>query len=116
MSIFTNLLMAAGVAFVALLVQRATGGVYEAEPNSMVGQTVLITGGITGGKSLGVFLTVEQGANTQVYLASTKDTIVGGGYYSGMKLENLGDFATDPDVANQLWKQSEDISGVTFSF
>ena len=68
------------------------------------------------GKSLGVLLTVEQGANTQVYLASTKDTIVGGGYYSGMKIENLGDFATDPDVANQLWKQSEDISGVTFSF
>ena len=68
------------------------------------------------GKALGIFLTVEQGANNQVYLASTKDAIVGGGYYSGMKPQTLGDFATDPEVSNQLWKQSEEISGVTFSF
>ena len=67
------------------------------------------------GKSLGVLLTPEQGANTQVYLATTKDKLVGGGYYSGMKLQTLGEYATDPDIANQLWKQSEEISGVTFS-
>lgn len=67
------------------------------------------------GKSLGVLLTVEQGANTQVYLASTRDKLVGGGYYSGMKPQKLDDFATNPDVANRLWKQSEEISGVSFS-
>ena len=48
MALFRNLAVGAAVAIVAVLVQRATGGVYEPAPNSMNGQTVLITGGTTG--------------------------------------------------------------------
>ena len=68
------------------------------------------------GKSVGITLSPEQGANTQVYLASTTDPIVGGGYYSGTKPQKLGSFAADPAQANKLWKQSEEISGVRFAF
>lgn len=67
-------------------------------------------------KSLGFVLTPEQGANTQIYLASTTDELVGGGYYESMKPQKLGGFATDPAMADLLWKQSEEISGVNFSF
>ncbi|CAB9515678.1 daunorubicin C-13 ketoreductase DnrU [Seminavis robusta] len=66
--------------------------------------------------SLGLLLTPAQGANTQVYLASTTDNLVGGGYYTGMKLQTLGGFATDPALGELLWKQSEEISGVKFQF
>lgn len=67
-------------------------------------------------KNLGFILSVEQGANTQVYLASTHDELVGGGYYNGMAIEKLGSFATDKAMGEKLWKQTEEISGVKFQF
>lgn len=68
------------------------------------------------GSAIGVVLTPEQGANTQIYLASTDDELVGGGYYDGMKQQKLLGFAKDPAQADSLWQQSEERSGVPFSF
>jgi NAD(P)-dependent dehydrogenase (short-subunit alcohol dehydrogenase family) len=68
------------------------------------------------GQALGIFLSPEQGANTQVYLASTHDPLIGGAYYDNMKPWKLAGFATDQAQADLLWKQSEELSGVNFTF
>jgi putative intracellular protease/amidase len=63
--------------------------------------------------------TVQEGASTQVYLASSADVVVvvGGGrgaYFSDGKVEKVKAFASDADVARELWDVLEKLSGVKF--
>lgn len=72
------------------------------------------------------FKTVEQGSATSVWAATTPDLEGHGGIY----LENCqiaepampeGDagiesYAVDPDIADALWRQSEDMVGESFNF
>jgi len=59
--------------------------------------------------------TPEEGAATQVFLASTTSDEVKGGYYSDLKPQKLPGFARDPVKAQLLWEESERLSGVKFS-
>jgi len=75
-------------------------------------------------KTLNYFIkTVEDGATTQVWLADKNSqgkadvsgvAIRGGEYLSDCKIQKLGDFATDMNAAARLWKDSEDLAGVSF--
>ena len=62
--------------------------------------------------------TVQEGASTQVYLASSADVVVLGGgrgaYFSDGKVEQVKAFASDADAARELWDVSEKLSGVKF--
>ena len=59
--------------------------------------------------------TVEQGANTQVWLAAKAETVnVRGRYLADFQLKILGDYANDRRAAARLWNESEKLSGVVF--
>ena len=60
--------------------------------------------------------TVQEGASTQVYLASSADVVVGGrgAYFTDGKVERVKAFASDADAAKELWDVSEKLSGVKF--
>lgn len=61
-------------------------------------------------------LTIEQGANTQVWLAAAhKEEIQKGQYYDEVKkLKALAPFARDVDKARELWGKSEQMLGMKF--
>ena len=63
-----------------------------------------------------VVLTVDKGANTQVYLAAAADsggdrTKVGGLFFDRMRAVKATDAATDGELAKQLWSVSEELTG-----
>jgi retinol dehydrogenase 12 len=64
----------------------------------------------------GALLTIDEGAATQVYLASTGNqaNLVKGAFYNNLKPEKLPAFATNEQDAKQLWDISEQLSGVKF--
>ena len=60
-------------------------------------------------------LTPEQGAETLVHLASSPDVAQQtGGYYGKSRLETPHANAQDDTAAEQLWAESERISGIAF--
>jgi NAD(P)-dependent dehydrogenase (short-subunit alcohol dehydrogenase family) len=61
-------------------------------------------------------LTIEQGANTQVWLAAAdKHEIQKGQYYDEhRKVRALAPFAQDVDNARELWEKSEQMVGMKF--
>lgn len=61
-------------------------------------------------------LSIDEGAATQVYLASTSAAnLVKGAFYNNLKPEKLPGFAKNEDDAKQLWEQSEKLTGVKFN-
>ena len=63
-----------------------------------------------------VILTVDKGANTQIYLAAAADTggdrtRVGGLFFDKMKEVKATDAASDPELAKELWRLSEELTG-----
>jgi len=59
--------------------------------------------------------TVEEGASTQVYLASgAEGALKKGAYYDDLKPQNLPAFAKDENKARLLWDQSEEWGGIKF--
>jgi NAD(P)-dependent dehydrogenase (short-subunit alcohol dehydrogenase family) len=80
------------------------------EGNGSLVQTTLM-------KVMAAFLkTPEQGATTQIWLASAAATeVTGGQYYIDCKARGLSDFATDQAAQERLWKESEQLSGVEFN-
>lgn len=73
-------------------------------------QTILMKG------MLSFLKTPQQGATTQVWLASgAEGEDVRGKYFSDCKARPLGDFATDRAAASRLWKESEELTGVSFA-
>jgi len=67
-------------------------------------------------KALSVFIkTVEQGASTQVFLASgAEEQDVRAKYFDLCKPVELADYATNEKDAARLWKESEELTGVEF--
>jgi hypothetical protein len=65
-----------------------------------------------------VIKTPEQGASTQVWLASSdigRQQSVSNSYFSGVGVpERLSRTATDPSAATHLWEQSEEMANVSF--
>ncbi|KAL9189028.1 hypothetical protein ACHAXT_011518 [Thalassiosira profunda] len=59
-------------------------------------------------------LTTEEGANTQVKLAASKDVSKGSYYDEFGKLKALAPFARDETKARELWEVSEKLSGSAF--
>lgn len=60
-------------------------------------------------------LTIDEGAATQVYLASTTGAnLIKGAFYNNLKAEKLPAFAKNEIDAKQLWEESEKLSGVKF--
>ena len=59
-------------------------------------------------------LTPEQGAATQVFLATT-DSEEKGRFYSDLKAQKLPAFATDQKAAKALWERSEELAGIKYS-
>lgn len=59
-------------------------------------------------------LTPEEGAATQVYLATTPSEEKGG-FYSDLKAQKLPAYATDVEAAKRLWERSEQLAGLQFS-
>ena len=73
--------------------------------------------GIASSAFYGSTLTIEEGANTQVWLAAAdaSASIQKGGFYDEhRKLEALQDFARDETKAKELWEVSERFSGTRF--
>jgi len=60
-------------------------------------------------------LTTEEGANTQVQLASEKKIAKGKYYDENGRLKELAPFARDLSKAKQLWDVSEKLTGCVFS-
>lgn len=62
-------------------------------------------------------LTVEEGSNTQIYLATMDSKYLKkGAYYDEHgKIPKLEKFAIDPVKANGLWKISEQLTGIEFN-
>jgi NAD(P)-dependent dehydrogenase (short-subunit alcohol dehydrogenase family) len=60
--------------------------------------------------------TVQEGASTQIYVASSTDVGIkdGGSYFMDGKVTPLKAFATDERMAEELWSVSEKLSGVKF--
>ena len=64
-----------------------------------------------------VILTVDRGANTQVYLAAAADAggdrsrRPSGLFYDNMKAVKPTDAASDPELAKKLWRLSEELTG-----
>jgi len=58
--------------------------------------------------------TPQQGAETQVFLATTSD-FEKGRFYSDLKPQKLPGFAVDKAKAQALWQRSEELSGVSFT-
>ena len=61
-----------------------------------------------------VFITTEEGANTQVMLASEKYIVKGKYYDEHGRIKKLSPFATDAEKAKELWDVSESLSGCVF--
>ena len=61
--------------------------------------------------------TVEEGASTQVYLASGSDitSSMVGRFFDNGKVEKVNQFALDDENAKELWAISEKLSGVEFN-
>lgn len=59
-------------------------------------------------------LTPEEGAATQVFLATTAAEEKGR-FYSDLKAQKLPAFATDANMAKALWERSEQLAGVKFA-
>jgi len=59
-------------------------------------------------------LTPEEGAATQVYLATTASELKAA-FYNDLKVEKLPAFATDKNAAKALWEKSEQLAGIKFS-
>merc|ERR1712119_235740 len=58
---------------------------------------------------------VEQGASTQVWLASDADEdLIGGNYYDRCKQQLLAPFALNANDGERLWNESEELVGRTF--
>jgi NAD(P)-dependent dehydrogenase (short-subunit alcohol dehydrogenase family) len=67
-------------------------------------------------KTVSFFIkTPEQGASTQIWLASGMGDNVASKYYVDCKEKSLGKYAMDEVTAKKLWEESEDKSGVEFS-
>jgi NAD(P)-dependent dehydrogenase (short-subunit alcohol dehydrogenase family) len=68
-------------------------------------------------KAIGTFLkTPEQGAATQVYLATTTtNDLAPGRFYSDLQVQKLPNFATDVIAARRLWEISEQWGKIQFS-
>eukprot|EP00984_Skeletonema_dohrnii_P011969 scaffold4817_cov123-Skeletonema_dohrnii-CCMP3373.AAC.3 len=60
-------------------------------------------------------LTTEEGANTQVKLASEKDIAKGRYYDENGRLKELAPFARDSSKARELWDVSEKLTGCVFN-
>ena len=60
-------------------------------------------------------LTTEEGANTQVMLASQKNIAKGRYYDEKGQLKELAAFAKDASKAKELWEVSEKLTGCAFS-
>jgi retinol dehydrogenase 12 len=61
------------------------------------------------------FLTVEQGAQTSIYLATAPEAAqVSGQYFSRKKATDPSATARNPQLAKQLWQQSEQLTGFQF--
>jgi NAD(P)-dependent dehydrogenase (short-subunit alcohol dehydrogenase family) len=58
---------------------------------------------------------VERGANSQVWLSSFQGENVGGKYFQNMKEVKTASAAEDMDKAKELWKVSEELSGIQFN-
>jgi NAD(P)-dependent dehydrogenase (short-subunit alcohol dehydrogenase family) len=60
---------------------------------------------------------VQRGANSQIYLASVQgnDTDIAGKFFFNMKENTLLPAATDMEKAKELWKRSEDMTGIKFA-
>lgn len=58
--------------------------------------------------------TPEDGAKTQVFLATAKN-VEKAAFYSDLKPQKLPDFAKDETAAKQLWEASEKLGGIKFS-
>merc|ERR1712127_563 len=59
---------------------------------------------------------VERGANSQVWLSSFQGgENVGGKYFQNMKETKVAPAAEDMDKAKELWKISEELSGIQFN-
>ena len=67
-------------------------------------------------ESLAKFVkTVQEGASTQVYLASSNDVVSNAGkFFSDGKPMGVKAFAMDEQKAEELWSASEKLSGVKF--
>ena len=67
-------------------------------------------------ESLAKFVkTVQEGASTQVYLASSNDVVSNAGkFFSDGKPMSVKAFAMDEQKAEELWSASEKLSGVKF--
>lgn len=61
--------------------------------------------------------TVEEGASTQVYLASDANLnpAMAGKFFDNGNVAKLQPFATDDEKAKDLWAISEKLSGVKFN-
>ena len=63
-----------------------------------------------------VLKSVEQGANTQVWLAAgAEDVDAKGQYFVDFGTQKVGNYAKDTAAAARLWKESEEHSGVVFT-
>ncbi len=60
---------------------------------------------------------VRRGASTQIFLAAGegKDSDVKGKFFLNMKEQKLNAGALDMEKAKELWKVSEDMSGIKFN-
>jgi NAD(P)-dependent dehydrogenase (short-subunit alcohol dehydrogenase family) len=58
---------------------------------------------------------VERGANSQIYLSAFQGENVGGTFFFNMKENKLQPAALDMDQAKDLWRVSEEMSGVKFN-
>jgi NAD(P)-dependent dehydrogenase (short-subunit alcohol dehydrogenase family) len=59
--------------------------------------------------------TVEEGASTQVFLASgAEGRLQKGAYYDELKSQSLPAFAKDENKAKLLWEKSEELGGIKF--
>ena len=73
--------------------------------------------GITSDFIYGRMLTIPEGANSQVFLATEKMSLLTKGQYYDeyCKVKQLEPFALDPIAAQGLWEASEKLSGVKFN-
>lgn len=58
--------------------------------------------------------TPEQGATTQIWLASGEGHDIGGKYFVDCDAKPLAGYATDAMVSERLWNESEGLSGISF--
>jgi len=72
-------------------------------------------GNLVGAGAKILLKSVEQGASTQVFLASgAEGQDVRGKYYAECKPKEVAEVAKNRADAQRLWKESEELSGITF--